>query len=76
MLAQGEFRKFLSANAEEKNEILGNLFDNSIYVRYQELLKGARDTLKAERDSQTSRIKNAMEAVFQMPESAVPRFFR
>jgi len=68
MLAQGEFRKFLSANAEEKNEILGKLFDNSIYVRYQELLKGARDTLKAERDSQTSRIKNAMEAVFQMPE--------
>ena len=68
MLAQGEFRKFLSANAEEKNEILGKLFDNSIYVRYQELLRGARDTLKAERDGQTSRIENAMGAVFQMPE--------
>lgn len=68
MLAQGEFRKFLSANAEEKNEILGKLFDNSIYVRYQELLRGARDTLKVERNGQTSRIENAMGAVFQMPE--------
>ena len=68
MLAQGEFRKFLSANAEEKNEILGKLFDNSIYVRYQELLRGARDTLKVERDGQTGQIENAMREAFQMPE--------
>ena len=68
MLAQGEFRKFLSANAEEKNEILGKLFDNSIYVRYQELLRGARDTLKAERDGQAGQIEKAMREAFQMPE--------
>ena len=67
MLAQGS-SGIPVCKRRGKNEILGNLFDNSIYVRYQELLKGARDTLKAERDSQTSRIKNAMEAVFQMPE--------
>ena len=68
MLAQGGVPEIPVCKRRGKNEILGKLFDNSIYVCYQELLKGARDTLKAERDSQTSRIKNAMEAVFQMPE--------
>lgn len=68
MLAQGEFRKFLSANAEEKNEILGRLFDNSACVCYQNLFKGARDALWAERDGQKRQIADAMHTVFQMPE--------
>ena len=32
MLAQGEFKKFLDADSEEKNKILGELFDSSAYV--------------------------------------------
>ena len=67
MLAQGEFKKFLSADADEKNEILGKLFDNSAYVRYQNLLKGARDALKAEREGQTEQIAGAMGTAFQGP---------
>ena len=49
MLAQGEFREFLKANSDKKNEILGKLFDNSAYVWYQELLSGARDELASRR---------------------------
>ena len=49
MLAQGEFREFLKANSDKKNEILGRLFDNSAYVYYQELLAGAREALSERR---------------------------
>ena len=53
MLAQGEFREFLRANSDRKNEILGRLFDNSAFKRYQELLSGARGMLyDRRRDSQ------------------------
>ena len=50
MLAQGEFREFLKADSEEKNEILGRLFDNSAFKRYQEMLSGAKELLEKERD--------------------------
>ena len=46
MLAQGEFKRFLAADPEEKNAILGQIFDNFAYIRYQNLLKGARDALR------------------------------
>ena len=49
MLAQGEFKKFLKANSDEKNEILGKLFDHSVYVYYQNLLLEARDALSRRR---------------------------
>ena len=32
MLAQGEFREFLNADSDKKNEILGRLFDSAPYV--------------------------------------------
>ena len=49
MLAQGEFREFLNADSDKKNEILGKLFDNSAFIRYQELLYGARSMLEKQR---------------------------
>lgn len=69
MLAQGEFKEFLKADSDKKNEILGKLFDNSVYVRYQELLKGARDTLKKERDADRAAIADVMQNAFRMPEN-------
>lgn len=68
MLAQGEFKEFLKAESDKKNEILGKLFDNSVYVRYQELLKGARDALRKERDAHRSAIADTMQNFFLMPE--------
>ena len=50
MLAQGEFREFLRANSDKKNEILGRLFDNSAFQRYQDLFIGARDLLNRQRE--------------------------
>ena len=38
MLAQGDFKKFLKSGSDEKSEILGKLFDNSIYLLYQDLI--------------------------------------
>ncbi len=68
MLAQGEFKEFLKANSEEKNEILGKIFDNSACIWYQELLKGARDRLREERSVHAVQIENLMLHIFQKPE--------
>lgn len=68
MLAQGEFRKFLSANAKDKSEILGKLFDNSEYVRFQNLLEQSRDALGRQRAGYRQTIETQMNTVFQRPE--------
>ena len=72
MLAQGEFRKFLSADAKEKSEILGKLFDNSEYVRFQNLLEQSRDALKRQRAGYVQAVENQMNTVFQRPKSETP----
>lgn len=62
MLAQGEFKKFLDADSEEKNRILGELFDSSAYVYYQDLFDAARKKLERDRrEKGTEQIKRAME---------------
>lgn len=68
MLAQGEFREFLNADSDKKNEILGRLFDSAPYVWYQNLLAGARDELKKRRTGQSEKLHALMENVFQPPE--------
>lgn len=68
MLAQGEFKKFLDADSEEKNQILGELFDNSAYVRFQEIFDRARKKLlQRRREEGEEKIRSAMEA-FLLPE--------
>lgn len=73
MLAQGEFKEFLKADSEKKNEILGKLFDNSTYVWYQDLLKGARDALSEERSAQAGVIQDVMRTRFLFPEGLSDR---
>ena len=68
MLAQGEFKKFLKASSDEKNDILGKLFDNSVYVYYQNLLLGARDALSKRRSAALNELKNLLEISFVRPE--------
>ena len=67
MLAQGDFKKFLKSDSNAKSEILGKLFDNSMYIRYRELITGAADTLKEERKKSADVISLTMESSFQMP---------
>ena len=57
MLAQGEFREFLKANSDKKNEILGRLFDNSAFKRYQDLLSGAKGILYDRRRENQEKLK-------------------
>ena len=67
MLAQGEFREFLKADSDKKNEILGKLFDSSPYVYLQKLLYGARGRLESRR----SRSRDAITAALaRLPEEA------
>lgn len=70
MLAQGEFKKFLDADSEEKNKILGELFDSSAYVYFQDLFDAARKRLERDRrEKGTEQIRRAMEN-FACPEEA------
>ena len=68
MLAQGEFREFLKADSDKKNEILGKLFDSAPYVWYQNLLAGARDSLRAERQEQRERLRVLVRSTLRLPE--------
>lgn len=70
MLAQGEFKEFLKADSDKKNEILGKLFDNSSYVRYQNLLKYARDELGRRRAEHMKSVTDTMRTLFLPPEEA------
>ena len=64
MLAQGEFREFLKADSDKKNEILGELFDNSAFKRYQELLNGAKNLLSEQRRDHQEKLKNLLDDGF------------
>ena len=68
MLAQGEFKRFLKANSDEKNEILGKLFDNSAYLYYQNLILGARSELARRRKAQVDEVSTLMHTLFLPPE--------
>lgn len=69
MLAQGEFKKFLKSDSDEKSVILGKLFDNSAYLRYQELFKEAADQLSMERRDHQFTVRTQMEQIFVKPEN-------
>ncbi len=74
MLAQGEFQRFLKANSEERSDILGKIFDNSIYVRYQEYFKRAADKLEKLRSSNMMAIETQLENVFLTPKDSSYEF--
>ena len=67
MLAQGEFREFLSADAGKKSEILGRLFDSTEYVRYQSLLGAARTALSERRKAHRETVEHLMNSAFLPP---------
>lgn len=67
VLAQGEFQKFLTASSEERNEILGKLFDNSPYVRFQNRLKEASKEVENKVKNEMNEIEIKMKS-FDYPE--------
>ncbi len=70
MLAQGEFREFLKAGSDKKNEILGKLFDNSEYVRFQTLLSSASGKLSDQRKAYEAEIETVLRTL-RLPEDEV-----
>ncbi len=75
MLAQGDFKRFLQSDSEEKSVILGKLFDNSIYLRYQELIAQSAAKLREERKNNVWNIESQMEQVFRAPKDSNPEFW-
>ena len=67
MLAQGEFREFLKADSDKKNEILGKLFDSAPYVWYQNLLAGARSLLLEERRGNQEKLMRLSRGIYCTP---------
>ena len=72
MLAQGEFRKFLDSNSENRSVILGRLFDSSPYIRFQNWLQAADASLTGQRKALTEEIRMVMQHGFVMPASLTP----
>ena len=68
MLAQGEFREFLQADAAKKSDILGRLFDSSEYIRYQTLLSMSRNALAERRKQYRETVDTVMNTIFRAPE--------
>ena len=68
MLAQGEFREFMKADDKVKGAILGKLFDNSEYVRFQNLLVSVRGRLKGKNDEHRVEIETVMKKMFVLPD--------
>ncbi len=70
MLAQGEFREFLKADSDKKNEILGKLFDSAPYLYYQNLLAGARDELGRRRGALNERLRALLGNTLRLSDGA------
>lgn len=66
VLAQGEFKKFLQEDSSGKSEILGKLFDNSPYLRFEARLKEAVNRVYSNINENTKAIEYAMN-YFEMP---------
>ncbi len=75
MLAQGEFRDFLKADSEKKNEILSKLFDSSAYLWYQRLFEGAWRRLEAAREQERSQLRTLLETQLVLPPGVDPAGF-
>lgn len=68
MLAQGEFKEFLTSKSENKKAILSKLFDSSRYQYLQNLLYEARKKIEELRSGKTEELNRLMEERFFWPE--------
>ena len=71
MLAQGDFREFLRANSDKKNDILGRLFDNSAFKQYQEMLNGAKNILYEQRRDNQEKLRSLIDDGFSEVERSL-----
>lgn len=70
MLAQGEFKSFLTSPGDKKAEIIGTLFDSRKYEAYEKVFKFADQNLQNERSESEKKIKLIIENTFHKPDEA------
>ena len=68
MLAQGEFKEFLTSKSDNKKVILSKLFDSSRYQYLQNLLYEARKKIDSLRSGKSADLDKLMEERFVWPE--------
>ena len=71
MLAQGEFRRFLEAGSDEREAILGKLYDNRLHRDLQARLKAAKNLLE-QRLRELDAQQQAQIALLWLPEDLPP----
>lgn len=67
LLAQGEFKRFLTANPDDKAKILMTLFDASLYTKYQQVLIDTQKKLDEEKKKDEQQLLLLHEQLIQMP---------
>ena len=68
MLAQGEFKEFLTSKSDKKKEILSELYDSSRYQYLQNLLFEAGKKIEALRNEKSADLDKLMKERFIRPE--------
>lgn len=70
MLAQGEFQAFLKADNSSKKTILGNLFDSSAYVSFQDRLDEAEKKLRKQNELLNNQLSTVINKdTFPLPDT-------
>ena len=70
MLAQGEFQAFLKADNNSKKTILGNLFDSSAYVSFQDRLDEAEKKLRKQNELLNNQLSTVINKdTFPLPDT-------
>ena len=65
MLAQGEFKQFLTSKNEDKALLLSQIFDSSLYKNFQETLLQTKKLLEEERAEEYAKIESQIEHNFK-----------
>ncbi|SIS37268.1 AAA family ATPase [Salimicrobium flavidum] len=74
MIPQGEFRKLISENSREREEVLRKIFDTSLYSDVTERLKQKKSELTGEINKSRSRAKEVLERIYMEEQTELPEY--
>ncbi|SDI99209.1 AAA family ATPase [Salimicrobium halophilum] len=72
MIPQGEFRKLISENSREREEVLRKIFDTSLYLEVTEQLKNRKSAIEKDIQSFRSRATEELDRIHLEKETELP----